>query len=176
MSVDRPSQPSAGRGSAPPAPPPKLPPVWFKHLFWRAHRAVHRLSGGRFLWTPAKSKRGWGALALTTTGHRSGRDRTVIVGYLDDGPNPIVLAMNGWDEGHPAWWRNLEAHPDALVRLAGEDPRPVRARQVSGSERERLWARWREVDPGLDAYAASRTVETPVLLLERRAEDDAGGA
>jgi F420H(2)-dependent quinone reductase len=42
-------------------PPPELPPLWFIPTFWRVHRAVHRLSGGRFLWTPA-SKRGWGAL------------------------------------------------------------------------------------------------------------------
>ena len=39
--------------------PPKLPPAWFMHAFWRVHRALYRLSGGRFLWTPA-SKRGWG--------------------------------------------------------------------------------------------------------------------
>jgi len=28
---------------------PKLPPTWFKHAFWRTHRVLHRLSGGRFL-------------------------------------------------------------------------------------------------------------------------------
>ena len=63
---------------------PKLPPAWFKHVFWRVHRLLS-LSGGRFLWTPA-SKRGWGALRLTTTGRKSGRPRTVIVGYIEDGP------------------------------------------------------------------------------------------
>ncbi|KAA0232238.1 MAG: hypothetical protein EDR02_18330 [Actinobacteria bacterium] len=52
------------RTSAPEA--PLLRPAWFKHAFWRAHRLLHRLSGGRFLWTPA-SKRGWGALRLSTT-------------------------------------------------------------------------------------------------------------
>ena len=31
--------------------PPKLPPRWFVHTAWRAHRALYRLSGGRFLWT-----------------------------------------------------------------------------------------------------------------------------
>ena len=45
--------------------------------------SVDRISGGRFLWTPA-SKRGWGALHLTTTGRRSGRERKVIIGYLQD--------------------------------------------------------------------------------------------
>ncbi len=146
---------------------PKLPPAWFKHLFWRAHRALHRVSGGRFLWTPA-SKRGWGALRLTTTGRRSGKERRVIVGYLEDGPNLVTLAMNGWDEGLPSWWLNLAAHPEATVRVAHGPERAVRARAASGDERDRLWAMWAAVDDGLDAYAASRQAITPVVVLEPR--------
>ena len=112
--------------------PPRVPPPWFVHAAWRVHRALHRLSGGRFLWTPS-NKRGWGALRLTTVGRTSGQDRTVLVGYLEDGPRLVGLAMNGWDEGHPSWWLNLEAHPDAVVRLAGQPPRPVRARPFRGA-------------------------------------------
>ena len=113
-------------------PPPKLPPAWFKHAFWHVHRALCRVSGGRFLWTPA-SKRGWGAARLTTIGRRSGVERSVIVGYVEDGPNLVVLAMNGWDEGHPAWWLNLQAHPDAVVRTKRQPPRPVRAVEATGT-------------------------------------------
>ncbi|KAA0232234.1 MAG: hypothetical protein JJLCMIEE_02806 [Acidimicrobiales bacterium] len=155
---------------------PKLPPAWFKHAFWRAHRLLHRLSGGRFLWTPA-SKRGWGALRLTTTGRRSGQPRTVIIGYIEDGPNLVTMAMNGWDEGHPAWWFNLEAEPDATVRLAHERPRAVRARAATGDERDRLWKRWADIDTDLDAYAASRWAITPVVVLEPRetSPTEAGG-
>jgi F420H(2)-dependent quinone reductase len=146
---------------------PKLPPAWFKHAFWRVHRLLNRLSGGRFLWTPA-SKRGWGALRLTATGRRSGKPRTVIVGYIEDGPNLVTLAMNGWDEGHPAWWLNLEADPDATVRLSRQGSRLVRARAAVGDERARLWERWAAIDDGLDAYAASRAASTPVVVLEPR--------
>ena len=96
--------------------PPRVPPPWFVHTAWRVHRALYRLSGGRFLWTTS-NKRGWGALRLTTIGRKSGQERSVIIGYLEDGPNLVAIAMNGWDEGHPAWWRNLEAHPDAVIRL-----------------------------------------------------------
>jgi len=149
--------------------PPKLPPAWFKHTFWRVHRLLCRLSRGRFLWTPA-SKRGWGALRLTTIGRRSERPRTVIVGYIEDGPNLVTMAMNGWDEGHPAWWLNLEANPDATVQLAHQQPRPVRARAASGDERDRLWSRWAQIDAGLDAYASSRSAVTPVVVLEPRHE------
>ena len=149
------------------APAPALPPPWFKHAFWRCHRALHRLSGGRFLWTPA-SKRGWGALCLTTTGWKTGRDRRVIVGYIEDGPNVVALAMNGWDEGEPSWWRNLEAHPDAVIRLPDRSTRLVRARAATGTERDRLWQRWAEIDVGLDGYAGSRSAATPVVVFEPR--------
>jgi F420H(2)-dependent quinone reductase len=147
--------------------PPRLPPAWFKHAFWHTHRVLNRLSGGRFLWTPA-SKRGWGALRLTTVGRKSGRERRVIVGYIEDGPNLVVLAMNGWDEGHPSWWLNLEAHPDAVVRLGGEPERLVHAHAATGEERERLWQRWAEIDLQLDDYAGLRSIETPVVVLEPR--------
>jgi F420H(2)-dependent quinone reductase len=153
---------------------PKLPPAWFKHGFWHVHRLVHRLSGGRFLWTPA-SKRGWGAMRLTTTGRRSGEARTVIVGYIEDGLNLVTMAMNGWDEGHPAWWLNLEANPEATVRLSHEQPRPVRARAASGDERDRLWKTWSEIDTGLDAYASSRRAITPIVVFEPREESPSGG-
>ena len=146
---------------------PKLPPPWFVHTAWRVHRALYRLSGGRFLWTPA-NKRGWGALRLTTIGRTSGQERSVILGYIEDGPNLVTLAMNGWDEGHPAWWLNLLAHPDAVVRLAGRQARPVHARPAVGEERERLWQRWLTPDPQLDAFAARRSTETPVVVLEPR--------
>jgi deazaflavin-dependent oxidoreductase (nitroreductase family) len=139
------------------------------HLAWRVHRALYRLSGGRFLWTTS-NKRGWGALRLTTVGRKSGKERSVIIGYLEDGPNLTGIAMNGFDEGHPAWWLNLEAHPDAVVRLAGEHARPVYAVRVAGEERDRLWQRWVTVEPQLDGNAGRRSTAPPVIVLAQRDE------
>ena len=147
--------------------PPRVPPRWFVRLAWRVHRALYRLSGGRFLWTTS-NRRQWGALRLTTTGRTSGEERSVILGYLEDGPHLVALAMNGWAEGHPSWWLNLEAHPDAVVRLARQSPRPVRARRATGEEQERLWRLWSVHDPRLDAYAATRSTPTLVVVLEPR--------
>jgi F420H(2)-dependent quinone reductase len=147
--------------------PPKHPPPWFVHAAWRVHRALYRLSGGRFLWTTS-NKRGWGSLRLTTVGRKSGQERSVIIGYLEDGPNLVALAMNGWDEGVPAWWLNLEAHPDAVIRLADKQPRPVHVRLSAGEERDRLWQRWVAVDPRIDAFAGRRSTKTPVIVLEPR--------
>jgi deazaflavin-dependent oxidoreductase (nitroreductase family) len=147
--------------------PPTAPPPWFVHTAWRAHHALYRISLGHFLWTPSK-RRGWGALFLTAIGRTSGHERSVIIGYVEDGENLVALAMNGWDEGDPSWHLNLEAHPDAMVRLAGQPARPVHGRQAAGEERDRLGQLWLAVDPKLDAYAALRSTSTPVVILEPR--------
>ena len=110
----------------------------------------------------------WGALWLTTTGRRTGRPRSVVLGYFEDGPNLVSMAMNGWGVGEPAWWLNLQAHPDAVVELK-TGRREVRARAAVGEERQRLWQRWREIDRNLDGYAARRPTETAVVVLEPRA-------
>ena len=107
-----------------------------------------------------------GALRLTTIGRKTGDERNVIIGYIEDGPNLVTLAMNGWDEGHPAWWLNLEEHPDAVFRLAGQHPRPVRARPSPRDERDRLWRCWAAINPDLEAFAARRSTETLVIVLE----------
>ena len=143
---------------------PFLPPRWFIRLFWSAHRGLYRVTFGRAgLWRPRGNR--WGALRLTTTGRRTGRKHSVIVAYLVDGPNLTTMAMNGWAEGEPAWWLNLQTHPEASVDL-GDGPRQVRARAAKGDERSSLWASWREVDTKLDTYAALRPSETAVVILE----------
>jgi deazaflavin-dependent oxidoreductase (nitroreductase family) len=145
---------------------PRLPPRWFIRLAWSVHRGVCRVSGGRVgLWRPRANA--WGALRLTTTGRRTGRPRSVVLGYFEDGPNLVSLAMNGWGEGEPAWWLNLQRHRDATAELV-DGRRLVRGRAATGDERLRLWARWREIDKNLDAYATRRSSETAVVVLEPR--------
>ncbi|MDJ0497835.1 MAG: nitroreductase/quinone reductase family protein [Acidimicrobiia bacterium] len=142
----------------------RLPPRWFVRLAWSTHRGLYRITGGRFGLRRAKGHR-WGMMHLTTIGRRSGLERGVILGYFDDGPNLVTLAMNGWGEGEPAWWLNLQAHPDVSVNLV-DGRRPVRGRAAEGEERSRLWDRWREIDQNLDDFAARRPGETAVVVLE----------
>ena len=145
---------------------PRLPPRWLIRLAWSVHRGVNRIGGRRAgLWRPRAG--GWGALRLTTIGRRTGRPRSVILGYYEDGPNLVTLAMNGWGEAEPAWWLNLQDHPDATVDLVG-GRRLVRAHAATGEERTRLWTRWSEIDTNLDAYAARRPRQTAVVVLAPR--------
>lgn len=145
---------------------PFLPPRWFKRAAWKIHRGIYRLTGARRgLWKPKPD--GWGTARLTATGRRSGEPRSVMIGYFEDGPNIVTMAMNGWDEGEPLWWLNLQADPDATIETKS-DTWPVTAHAAEGDERQRLWERWREIDKNLDGYASRRSGETAVVVLEPR--------
>lgn len=89
----------------------------------------------------------------------------MILGYFEDGPNLVTMAMNGWADGEPAWWLNLQAHPEARVQVKGGS-RSVVAHAAVGPERDRLWDRWRAIDKNLDGYARRRSTETAVVVLE----------
>ncbi|MFN8630925.1 MAG: nitroreductase family deazaflavin-dependent oxidoreductase [Chloroflexota bacterium] len=143
-----------------------IPPRWFIRIAWVTHRTYYRLTGGRRgLWPPRAGR--WGAMRLRTVGRQSGRERVAILAYLEDGPNLATIAMNGWADPEPAWLLNLEAHPDVVVDLA-DGSRHVRGRVASEQERQRVWARWSELNPTLDAYAARRSRPTQVVILEPR--------
>ena len=148
--------------------PVRVPPRVLIRVAWLLHRALLRFSGGRIGLRPPKAGKSFGMLRLTTLGRRSGQPRVAIVGYLEDGPNLVTLAMNGWAEAEPAWWLNLQAQPDTTVELT-DGPRSVRGRAAEGEERDRLWARWGELSDQYDAWAAMRSGKTAVVVLEPRA-------
>jgi hypothetical protein len=75
--------------------------------------------------------------------------------------------MNGPADPEPAWWLNLQAHPDVTVDVPGGS-RPVHAHAADKDERPRLWARWGHYDKDLEAYAARRSRETAVVILSPR--------
>ena len=139
-----------------------VPPLWVERIFWTAHRTVYRLTRGRVgLWRARPDR--WGTMRLHTVGRRSGKRRVAILGYYEDGPNLVTLAMNGWNDGEPGWWLNLLAQPEATVDLP-EGHRLVRAHAAVGEERARLWSMFKDAGK----YAPLRSTETAVVVLEPR--------
>ena len=141
-------------------------PRWLVRTIWVLHRAAYSVTGGRFgLRTPTDSR--WGMLRMRTVGRRTGRARMAILGYIEDGPNLVIPAMNGWADPEPAWWLNLQANPEATVEMPNGGRR-VTARAAIGEERDRLWGRL--VDLGTSAYtnasARLRSRETAIVVLE----------
>jgi F420H(2)-dependent quinone reductase len=138
---------------------------------WTLHRALLRLTGGRIGLQAPERGRKFGMLRLHTLGRRSGKARVAMVGYFEDGPNLVSLAMNGWGKAEPAWWLNLQTDPTARIELS-TGTREVRARAATGAERDRLWATFRDY-PGwgsdIGALAAHRPGETAIVVFEPRA-------
>ena len=113
----------------------------------RVHSVLYRASngviGGRIANSPV--------LLLTTTGRRSGKQRTVPLLYLMDGPNVVLVASNGGAVKHPTWWLNLQTTPEAWVQIKGVRRR-VKAEQASGAEKQRLWPLLIAMYPGYNRY------------------------
>ena len=104
-------------------------------------------------------------LVLETVGRRSGKLRATPVLYVRRGDDLVVLAANAGSDSAPAWWLNLQAHPEVSVDLPSGSLE-VRGRAAKGEERSRLWSRWCEVDARLGEYAPLRSGETAVVVLE----------
>jgi deazaflavin-dependent oxidoreductase (nitroreductase family) len=124
---------------------------------------VYRLTRGRLLGKVGKAP----VLLLTSTGRRSGQQRTAPVVYLADGANVIVIGSNAGNERAPAWSHNLKANPDAGVEIYGER-RAVRARIAECEERAELWRKMNAQYAGFDDYEERTSRDIAVFVLEPR--------
>lgn len=104
-------------------------------------------------------------VVLTTTGARSGLERTTpLVGVPDD-RSVILVASNFGSSSHPAWYHNLHARPEARLEIDGEAGEFI-AREASGEEYERCWRKAVELYSGFEAYrkkAGGRRI--PIVIL-----------
>ena len=108
---------------------------WDPDAWTRTLIADMREHGGR----PSSGPMAGKPLAiLTSTGARSGEARQAIVTYHKDGDRWVIAASKGGDPKHPAWFHNLEVHPDVTIEVDNQTV-PVRAVVTDGAERDRLW-------------------------------------
>lgn len=125
-----------------------------------AHGALYRVSGGRL-----GSRIGtMPVLLLTTTGRKSGKQRTTPLSYVEDGNSYVLAASNGGNDWYPAWYHNLRAKPEATIR-AGRRRMQVAARVASADERERLWPRFVESFSGYGEYEKKTSRPIPLVIL-----------
>ncbi|HEY8167987.1 MAG TPA: nitroreductase family deazaflavin-dependent oxidoreductase [Candidatus Limnocylindrales bacterium] len=133
-------------------------------LLWAYHRLLDRVTGGRF----DTSRYGGPTLWLTTVGRRSGRRRENALTYIEHDPNLVVVASNAGHADDPAWWLNLRSAPDTTIRLAGQPPRAIHAREAKGAERADLWARFVRRYPQYGDYEHQTRRRIAVIVLEPR--------
>jgi deazaflavin-dependent oxidoreductase (nitroreductase family) len=106
------------------------------------------------------------ALILTTTGRRSGEERSTPLIYGRSGDDYLVVASKGGADDPPAWYLNLQAHPDAEIQVLAERFK-VRARDAAADEKPALWTTMVAEWPAYDEYQAKTEREIPVVVLER---------
>ena len=103
---------------------------------------------------------------LTATGRKTGKTRTLPLYGFDAGDGAIVIVgSRGGSAKDPEWANNLRADPRATV-MVGSEERQVVAREVSGSERDRLWAIAAEAFPLYETYKRKTKRQIPLFLLE----------
>lgn len=102
---------------------------------------------------------------LTARGARTGMLRTVPLLYVDTAGAFAVAATNFGAHHAPAWSRNLDANPQASMRIEDREF-PVAGRRASATEADRLWERFDAIWPPFATYRrrAGRTV--PIHILE----------
>ena len=101
-------------------------------------------------------------ILLTTTGARSGEPRTTVLAFGRHGDHIVAIASNNGAVTHPAWYRNLLAHPIATVEL-GPEKFGVRARTADPEERGAL----AKAVPYLESQQRLTEREIPIVVLER---------
>ncbi len=128
------------------------------------HRAVLRATGGRVL----GSAFGMPVVELRTVGRKSGLPRTtMLTSPVTDGDRVVLVASKGGDDRDPDWYRNLLAHPEVELTMAGQH-RLMRARKASPEEKAELWPRVVAAYRGYAGYQRRTRRDIPLVICEPR--------
>lgn len=124
------------------------------HVFF--YRLTKGIIGGSIRGTPV--------LLLTTSGRKSGKNRTLPLGYVKVGQGFFLLmASNGGARSNPGWYYNLKNDPQAMIEIKG-DKMVVQVEEVEGDERVRLWQKFMDAAPIYKTYEKTNR-EIPLIAL-----------
>ena len=131
------------------------PPRFILRFFSKIHAAVYRRSKGQ----RRNVMNGLPVLLLTTTGCKTGQKHTTPVVYLTHGEAYLIAPGI---VPRPDWLRNLKHDPRAEIQV-GARTIPVRAEELTGNERTRLWA---TVPDYWKAYERRAGITLPLMTLQ----------
>jgi deazaflavin-dependent oxidoreductase (nitroreductase family) len=140
----------------------KLGGIVYDKVCRRIDSVLIPLTGARLAMGPPGQ-----TLLLTSTGAKSGKPRVASLAYLNDGDDLVIIASKGGAPTHPGWYHNLKASPRVRVQHRGGVEQRV-AREASGEERDRLFAKMGATFPNFLAYqkrVPQRKI--PVMLLSK---------
>jgi F420H(2)-dependent quinone reductase len=123
---------------------------------------LYHLTGGRAYKGSADSPAGF--LKLTTTGRKSGQQRSVHLIYIRDDSAYVVTASNGGKQRHPGWFFNVRSNPQVTMQVHGTQVSAV-AEVAEPDKRRELWARLLSIAPLYAGYEKHTSREIPMVIL-----------
>jgi deazaflavin-dependent oxidoreductase (nitroreductase family) len=126
-------------------------------------RALHKLTGGRVILSGAMLP----SLVLTTTGAKTGLQRTTPLATKPEDDRWYVVGSNFGRDNHPAWTANLIANPDVQISFKAKDI-PVHATLLSDEEKAELWPRLVKFWPNYDVYTERSGRNLRIFRLDPR--------
>lgn len=137
-----------------------VPPNRVFKIMARIHIFLYRTSRGK-IWNKML---GMPVLLLTTTGRKSGKQRTTPVVYVLDHGNYLVAATKGGADSHPAWFLNIAASSEAQVEVEGK-VFPVQVTVIAGEERTQLYEKFKAAGSNFATYEQNTRRTIPVVRL-----------
>jgi deazaflavin-dependent oxidoreductase (nitroreductase family) len=105
-------------------------------------------------------------LILTTTGRKSGEERTNALIFGRHGDDYLVVGSKGGAPAPPSWYLNLVADPEVHVQVKG-DRFAAHARTATTEEKPELWKTMTAIWPDYEGYQQRTEREIPVVILTR---------
>jgi deazaflavin-dependent oxidoreductase (nitroreductase family) len=121
---------------------------------------LYNVSGGRIGGKMGKLP----VLLLTTTGRKSGKQRTLPLVYIMDDSAYVITASAGGADKHPGWFFNIRSNPQATIQVKDKHIK-VKAEVAGQEKKSELWARLVEVAPNFAGYEKRTSREIPMVIL-----------
>jgi deazaflavin-dependent oxidoreductase (nitroreductase family) len=103
-------------------------------------------------------------LLLTTRGRKTGKQRTVRVGFVREGDTYLLVGSNAGQANMPGWYLNLTANPTVDVQV-GTRHFQAKADILTGEERARLWEKFIDERPDFAAMQLKVSRLFPLVRL-----------
>jgi len=108
-------------------------------------------------------------LLLTTTGRKSGKQRTLPLVYIMDDSAYVITASAGGADKNPSWFFNIRSNPQATIQVKDKHIK-VTAEIAEQEKKSELWARLVEVAPNFAGYQKRTSREIPMVILHPKEE------
>ena len=140
------------------------PGAWvFQRTMYPIDKGLYRLTKGRL--TVPGLMAGLPVIMMTTTGAKTGKDRTMPLVGIPMGDDLAVMGSNFGQSSTPGWVYNLRAKPEATVEFGSESV-AMAARSATTAETERAFEAGAAFYGGFPKYrqrASHRELEVFVL-------------